>query len=459
MATLPIIGWIGAGRMGVPMAGFILAAGYPVLVFSRSAASRQKLVARGAREAASPAECAREADVVFSCFRTTQRCAKSRSGPEGCWPTPGRARSSSTPAPCRSRCPPRSLGRPASAASPICASRSRATPRRRSAARSPRWCRGRSRPGTRVKPVVRDLQQRAGLPGQRASEARFMKLVVNALVVNFAQAMAEALALGRKAGLDWNLMLDTLAQSTLASPWLKAKVALLKPRDFTPTMTTRLILKDIDLMLAAARANDGADAAHRRDAPAHAGGGRRGLRRRGLHGDHQARRAAVRAVDRQGGLTTRTQMAEPTRISARRRVLIVGGSLGGLIAGNLFHRMRLGRPRLRAHRRGARRARRRHHDPARPGRVRSGPRASRSRRSATASSFPAASSSTAPGNDRRRAHLLAGDDVLAPAVRAAEGGVPRRALSQRRDAGAHRAERRRGDRAFRRRRTHATATC
>jgi 3-hydroxyisobutyrate dehydrogenase len=86
-------------------------------------------------------------------------------------------------------------------------------------------------------------------------EARVMKLVVNALVVNFAQAMAEALTLGRKAGLDWNLMLDTLAQSTLASPWLKAKVALLKPRDFAPTMTTRLILKDIDLMLAAAHAS------------------------------------------------------------------------------------------------------------------------------------------------------------------------------------------------------------
>jgi 3-hydroxyisobutyrate dehydrogenase-like beta-hydroxyacid dehydrogenase len=51
-------------------------------------------------------------------------------------------------------------------------------------------------------------------------------------------------------------MLDTIAHSTIASPWLKAKIAALKPRDFTPTMTPRLILKDIDLMLAAARANN-----------------------------------------------------------------------------------------------------------------------------------------------------------------------------------------------------------
>jgi 3-hydroxyisobutyrate dehydrogenase-like beta-hydroxyacid dehydrogenase len=83
-----------------------------------------------------------------------------------------------------------------------------------------------------------------------------MKLVVNLLVYANAQAMAEALTLGRKAGLDWRLMLDTLGQSTLASPWLKAKVALLKPRDFTPTMTARMILKDLDLMLDAARRND-----------------------------------------------------------------------------------------------------------------------------------------------------------------------------------------------------------
>ena len=32
-----VIGWIGAGRMGVPMAGFILKAGYPVLVYNRAA--------------------------------------------------------------------------------------------------------------------------------------------------------------------------------------------------------------------------------------------------------------------------------------------------------------------------------------------------------------------------------------------------------------------------------------
>ena len=106
-----------------------------------------------------------------------------------------------------------------------------------------------------VKPIVQSFSAaQVHLGG--AEEARIMKLVINLLVYAHAQAMAEALTLGRKAGLDWNLMLDTLGQSTLASPWLKAKVALMKPRDFTPTMTGRMILKDLDLMLDAARSND-----------------------------------------------------------------------------------------------------------------------------------------------------------------------------------------------------------
>ncbi len=103
-----------------------------------------------------------------------------------------------------------------------------------------------------VRPIVETFSTAQVYLGS-GEEARIMKLVVNAVVVNTAQSMAEALTLGRKAGLDWVTMLDTLAESTIASPWLKAKARLLRERDFTPTMTTTLILKDMDLVLAAAR--------------------------------------------------------------------------------------------------------------------------------------------------------------------------------------------------------------
>jgi 3-hydroxyisobutyrate dehydrogenase-like beta-hydroxyacid dehydrogenase len=254
MASLPTIGWIGAGRMGTAMAGFILAAGYPVLVCSRTAASRQKLVARGAREAASPAQCALEADLVFSSIPDDTALRTIALGPTGVL----------------ANCKPRGIFVDTSTVS-VEAS---AEVAREADARGVAYLRvpisGNAASAQRgevtalasgpqsawdtVKPVVQTFSTAQVYLGT-GDEARIMKLVVNALVVNFAQAMAEALTLGRKAGLDWGLMLDTLAQSTLTSPWLKAKAASLKPRDFTPTMTTRLILKDIDLMLAAARAN------------------------------------------------------------------------------------------------------------------------------------------------------------------------------------------------------------
>jgi len=80
-------------------------------------------------------------------------------------------------------------------------------------------------------------------------QARYMKLVINLVVANTAAVLAEALALGRKGGLEWSTMLDGLSASTVGSPWVKAKARLLKTRDFTPTFTPDQLSKDIDLML------------------------------------------------------------------------------------------------------------------------------------------------------------------------------------------------------------------
>ena len=254
MATLPTIGWIGTGRMGSAMAGFIIAAGHPVQVFARSAASRQKLAALGARETASAAECARGADFVFSSIPDDAALRTIALGPGGLLANvkPGAVYIDTSTVSVEASS---EVAREASERGvpylriPISGNAASAQRGQVTALVS-----GPEQTWERVKPVVQTFSNAQVYLGA-GEEARVMKLVVNALVVNFAQTMAEALALGRKAGLDWNLMLDTLAQSTLTSPWLKAKVALLKPRDFTPTMTTRLFLKDVDLMLAAARTN------------------------------------------------------------------------------------------------------------------------------------------------------------------------------------------------------------
>ena len=66
MERVERIGFIGLGIMGGPMAGRLLAAGYPVTVWNRTASRAEPLQAEGATVAASPAEAVREADVVIT---------------------------------------------------------------------------------------------------------------------------------------------------------------------------------------------------------------------------------------------------------------------------------------------------------------------------------------------------------------------------------------------------------
>ena len=60
------IGYIGLGLMGKPMARNLMKAGYQVIVHNRSRESVNELVAEGAIEAFSPAEVARQSDLVFT---------------------------------------------------------------------------------------------------------------------------------------------------------------------------------------------------------------------------------------------------------------------------------------------------------------------------------------------------------------------------------------------------------
>lgn len=60
------VAFIGLGIMGQSMAGHLLEAGYPLSVYNRSTDKMTALVARGARACASPAEAAKDAQVVIT---------------------------------------------------------------------------------------------------------------------------------------------------------------------------------------------------------------------------------------------------------------------------------------------------------------------------------------------------------------------------------------------------------
>lgn len=69
--VMPTLGFAGIGLMGLPMCHRLLAAGYSLTVWNRSAHKCAELVAAGARLAESPAALCRDSDVVMLCLADT----------------------------------------------------------------------------------------------------------------------------------------------------------------------------------------------------------------------------------------------------------------------------------------------------------------------------------------------------------------------------------------------------
>jgi 3-hydroxyisobutyrate dehydrogenase-like beta-hydroxyacid dehydrogenase len=60
------IGWIGLGKMGVPMSKNLVKKGYPVTVYNRTKEKTKELAAEGAKVAESPKALAADSDVILS---------------------------------------------------------------------------------------------------------------------------------------------------------------------------------------------------------------------------------------------------------------------------------------------------------------------------------------------------------------------------------------------------------
>jgi 3-hydroxyisobutyrate dehydrogenase-like beta-hydroxyacid dehydrogenase len=79
-----------------------------------------------------------------------------------------------------------------------------------------------------------------------------MKLVVNTLLGLGMQAIAEAVVLGEKDGLDRKTLLEVLSKTAVIAPAHVGKLARIAINDYTPQFPLRLMNKDFQLILAAA---------------------------------------------------------------------------------------------------------------------------------------------------------------------------------------------------------------
>jgi len=77
------IAFLGLGRMGTLMAGRVPLAGHDLIVWNRTAERTEPLVAEGARAARTPAEAAREAEIVITMLADPPALAAVVAGPDG----------------------------------------------------------------------------------------------------------------------------------------------------------------------------------------------------------------------------------------------------------------------------------------------------------------------------------------------------------------------------------------
>ncbi|HJZ62240.1 MAG TPA: NAD(P)-dependent oxidoreductase [Miltoncostaeaceae bacterium] len=77
------IAWIGLGTMGAAMASHLVRAGHDVAVHNRTRSREAPLVSLGARGAASPADAAQRAEVVFTCVSDSPDVEHVVLGPTG----------------------------------------------------------------------------------------------------------------------------------------------------------------------------------------------------------------------------------------------------------------------------------------------------------------------------------------------------------------------------------------
>jgi 3-hydroxyisobutyrate dehydrogenase-like beta-hydroxyacid dehydrogenase len=105
----------------------------------------------------------------------------------------------------------------------------------------------------RVRPLLASFTRAQTYLGE-AEQARFAKLAVNLMIAVSAGMMAESLALARKGGIAWRDMLQVLDDSAVASPMVKYKTPPLATRNFDSTFSCRQMAKDLDLILGAGHA-------------------------------------------------------------------------------------------------------------------------------------------------------------------------------------------------------------
>ena len=244
------LGFVGVGKMGQPMAGHLLNAGHSVAACDLSPALVQAIVARGATPAATPADAARDVEIVFSSLPDDAALRKVAAGVLS-GARPGTVFvDTSTVSPSVSAEVSRDF-----AAKRVPYLRVAVSGNNKMAEQAALTviASGEKAVYEKCRPLLTLFGPSQYYVGE-AEQARALKLAINLMVYATLAGLGEALAIGKRNGLDWAQMIDVMAASAIGSPLLKAKSGALKAHDFSATFNCLQARKDLTLINGAAAA-------------------------------------------------------------------------------------------------------------------------------------------------------------------------------------------------------------
>ncbi len=248
------LGWIGIGRMGYEMAARLAKGGADVTVWNRTRAKAEPLAQYGAKIADNLADLA-PCDIVFAMVSTYEDVNEVIAGPAGLL-SGGRAPkmvvecssiSLEGSAALRSLLAARGiemLAAPVSGNAKVI-----------KAGRLSFVCSGPKASFDAALPYLRMIAPAASYVGE-GELARIVKICHNVFLGVVIQSLAEITVLAQKAGVPRHAFLDFMNQSVMGSTFSRYKTPALVNLDFKVTFTPKLLRKDLDLGLDAARRFD-----------------------------------------------------------------------------------------------------------------------------------------------------------------------------------------------------------
>src|ERR1700723_1708411 len=247
------LGFVGVGYMGRPLAQRLLESGFRLTAYDRDRSKAEELIRFGGTVAESVAELSSSCDVMLSCLPSDEAVLNIYKGLDGAFANAHRGSlviDMSTVYPKTSQ----ELSRLGSerGIGVLDVTISGSTPAAEQGAVT-LFGGGDEGCFDAAESIFRVVAHKHFYVGPSGSGAT-MKLVVNTLLGIGMQAIAEAVALGEKAGLERNRLLEVLSQTTVVAPAHLGKLPRAMNNDYSPQFPLRLMNKDFGLILKLAAA-------------------------------------------------------------------------------------------------------------------------------------------------------------------------------------------------------------